>query len=182
MECVDGGVAERRLQRAKPGVRHRSGPNQQTGPPLPSGRMSVQWAMGQAVLYAVALLLAWPLRNADGPECFVLVCLAALFTVAYSVPPLRTKRYGWRANLTIAIPEGGSSEGGRMVHRRSGLLRRNRGSSADFSSYSFWERAPPRITQTSKAMKKAESGTCPFEWVGERPMRRLSPSTCCLGS
>lgn len=75
--------------------------------PLPSGRMSVPWAMGQAVgLYAVALLLAWPLRNADGPECLVLVCLAALFTVAYSVPPLRTKRFGWRANLTIAIPRG----------------------------------------------------------------------------
>ena len=75
--------------------------------PLPSGRMSASFAMGQAVvLYWIALWLAWPLRNQDGPECFVLVCIATGFTVAYSVPPLRAKRFGWMANLTIAIPRG----------------------------------------------------------------------------
>lgn len=75
--------------------------------PLPSGRMSVSAARWQSLcLYATALLMAWPLTNEEGRECFVLVCIAALFTVAYSVPPLRTKRFGWRANLTIAIPRG----------------------------------------------------------------------------
>lgn len=75
--------------------------------PLPSGRMSTSFALVQAVvLYGVALLMAWPLCNQNGPECFVLACIAALFTVAYSVPPLRTKRFGWLANLTIAIPRG----------------------------------------------------------------------------
>jgi len=75
--------------------------------PLPSGRMSRSFAMRQSLgMYSVALLMAWPIRNEQGPECFILVCMAALFTVAYSVPPLRTKRYGWRANLTIAIPRG----------------------------------------------------------------------------
>ena len=77
------------------------------GRPLPSGKMSVRSAARQsAFLYVTALMLAWPLRNEHGPECFVLVCIAALFSLAYSVPPFRTKRFGWRANLTIAIPRG----------------------------------------------------------------------------
>jgi len=75
--------------------------------PLPSGRLSTAFALGQALfLYGIALLLAWPLSNQNGPECFALVCIAALFTVVYSVPPFRTKRFGWMANLTIAIPRG----------------------------------------------------------------------------
>jgi 4-hydroxybenzoate polyprenyltransferase len=32
--------------------------------------------------------------------------LAALATVVYSVPPFRIKRFGWWANVTIAIPRG----------------------------------------------------------------------------
>ena len=75
--------------------------------PIPSGRMSRSSAIKQAVgMYIAALMMAWPMRNEAGRECFILVCVAALFTLVYSVPPLRTKRFGWRANLTIAIPRG----------------------------------------------------------------------------
>lgn len=81
--------------------------------PIPSGRsgLGLAWTL-TAIFYAVALVLAW---FADPPEgvpghgrhqCFVIVLVAAFLTWAYSAPPLRTKRLGWGANLTIAIPRG----------------------------------------------------------------------------
>jgi 4-hydroxybenzoate polyprenyltransferase len=71
--------------------------------PLPSDRMTRrEAAVVSAVLYCAALVLAW-LVNV---QCFVLVCVALLFTLAYSLPPIRTKRLGILANLTIAIPRG----------------------------------------------------------------------------
>jgi geranylgeranylglycerol-phosphate geranylgeranyltransferase len=83
--------------------------------PLTSGRLSMRdaWRFTYAT-YAVALVLAWLVAPA-GPsttlgtgrhECFWLVLVATLGTVIYSVPPLRTKRLGIWANLTIAIPRG----------------------------------------------------------------------------
>jgi len=39
-------------------------------------------------------------------ECFWLVVVAVMCTFIYSVPPLRTKRLGIWANVTIAIPRG----------------------------------------------------------------------------
>ncbi|MCA9728249.1 MAG: UbiA family prenyltransferase, partial [Candidatus Eisenbacteria bacterium] len=39
-------------------------------------------------------------------ECFFLASAAAVLTVVYSVPPLRTKSNAILANLTIAIPRG----------------------------------------------------------------------------
>lgn len=88
--------------------------------PLPSGRISIAGAGTiSAVAYAAALVLAWlvtypPAPGSDparapwwrGHDCFWVVVLGLLFTLAYSVPPLRTKRHWLLANLTIAIPRG----------------------------------------------------------------------------
>ena len=75
--------------------------------PLPSGRMSIQEAwLFTAVAYAVALLLAWLVAPGGRRECFWIVVGATLMTFVYSMPPLRTKRLGIWANVTIAIPRG----------------------------------------------------------------------------
>jgi chlorophyll/bacteriochlorophyll a synthase len=75
--------------------------------PLPSGRLSMRdaWAF-TAAAYAVALVLAWFVAPRGRHECFALVSAAAICTYVYSVPPLRTKRLGMWANLTIAVPRG----------------------------------------------------------------------------
>jgi 4-hydroxybenzoate polyprenyltransferase len=77
------------------------------GRPLPSGRLSVRSAwMFTVAAYVVASLLAWLVAPAGRHECFWIVLAAIGFTVAYSVPPLRTKRLGLLANVTIAVPRG----------------------------------------------------------------------------
>jgi 4-hydroxybenzoate polyprenyltransferase len=58
------------------------------------------------VTYAVALVLAWLVAPAGRHECFWLVAVAVVCTYIYSVPPMRTKRLGIWANVTIAIPRG----------------------------------------------------------------------------
>jgi len=74
---------------------------------LPSGRLSIRRAwMFTAVAYALALALAWMVHPGGRHECFALVAVAVLCTFIYSVPPLRTKRLGIWANVTIAIPRG----------------------------------------------------------------------------
>jgi 4-hydroxybenzoate polyprenyltransferase len=81
--------------------------------PIPSGRVSLAraWTVALA-LYAAALILAWladPIAGVPGHgsrQCFWIVLVATFLTWAYSAPPLRTKRWGWGANLTIAIPRG----------------------------------------------------------------------------
>ena len=75
--------------------------------PLPSGRLTV----GQAwqftwMTYALSLVLAWFVAPGGRHECFWLVAIAVVCTFIYSVPPLRTKRLGIWANITIAIPRG----------------------------------------------------------------------------
>ncbi len=73
------------------------------GRPIPSGRMSIREAAWVSVaMYVIAGILA-ALVNW---QCFVLAMVAAVATVAYSVPPFRTKRHGVAANVTIAIPRG----------------------------------------------------------------------------
>jgi 4-hydroxybenzoate polyprenyltransferase len=71
--------------------------------PLPSGRMT-KVAAGRlsAVLYACALVLGWLVNY----QCFLLALAAVLFTVAYSLPPIRTKRFWLLATFTIAVPRG----------------------------------------------------------------------------
>ena len=75
--------------------------------PLPSGRLSVAqvWWFTN-IAYAVSLVLAWLVAPAGRHECFWLVAVAVVCTYIYSVPPLRTKRLGIWANVTIAIPRG----------------------------------------------------------------------------
>ncbi|OFW05565.1 MAG: hypothetical protein A3H96_10850 [Acidobacteria bacterium RIFCSPLOWO2_02_FULL_67_36] len=75
--------------------------------PLPSGRLSRRdaWVFTW-VTYAIALVLAWIVAPGGRHECFWLVAAAVVCTYIYSVPPLRTKRRGVWANVTIAIPRG----------------------------------------------------------------------------
>jgi 4-hydroxybenzoate polyprenyltransferase len=74
---------------------------------LPSGRLSVRdaWTFTWAA-YIVALVLAWLVAPGGRHECFWIVVVATAITVMYSAPPLRTKRLGIWANVTIAIPRG----------------------------------------------------------------------------
>ena len=82
--------------------------------PLPSGRLTIAQAWRFTIItYVLALVLAWLV--VPGPaltlskgrhECFWLVLAAVVCTYIYSVPPLRTKRLGIWANVTIAIPRG----------------------------------------------------------------------------
>lgn len=75
--------------------------------PLPSGRLSLRNAwIFTWVTYAIALALAWFVQPAGRHECFWIVVAATIGTFVYSVPPLRTKRLGVWANITIAIPRG----------------------------------------------------------------------------
>jgi 4-hydroxybenzoate polyprenyltransferase len=75
--------------------------------PLPSGRLSVHDARAFTIAtYAIALVLAWLVAPHGRHECFWLVFVAMICTYIYSVPPLRTKRLGMWANVTIAVPRG----------------------------------------------------------------------------
>src|SRR6185437_14022940 len=75
--------------------------------PLPSARLSMREAWWFTIVtYVIALILAWMVAPAGRHECFWLVLVAVVCTYIYSVPPLRTKRLGIWANVTIAIPRG----------------------------------------------------------------------------
>jgi 4-hydroxybenzoate polyprenyltransferase len=75
--------------------------------PLPAGTMT----MGEAWTFTIAsFVLAWVLAWLAAPEgrreCFWIVLFTSVLVWAYSAPPLRTKRHGIWANVTIAIPRG----------------------------------------------------------------------------
>src|SRR5690348_2468937 len=79
--------------------------------PLPSGRLNLTQAWTFTVVtYVLALVLAWLVVPASSSstdhQCFWLVAIAVVCTLIYSMPPLRTKRLGIWANITIAIPRG----------------------------------------------------------------------------
>ncbi len=74
---------------------------------LPSGRLGLPAARRfTAVVWALALALAWFASPGPGRECFWIVVVASGFVWMYSAPPLRTKRLGMVANLTVAVPRG----------------------------------------------------------------------------
>jgi chlorophyll/bacteriochlorophyll a synthase len=75
--------------------------------PLPSGTLTIGEAWGFTVVTAaIAWLLAW-LASPDGRrECFWIVVFTTLLCWIYSAPPIWTKRRGFLANITIAIPRG----------------------------------------------------------------------------
>jgi 4-hydroxybenzoate polyprenyltransferase len=75
--------------------------------PLPAGMLTIREAwLFTAVTYAIALVLAWLIAPGGRRECFWIVLAAVVCTYLYSVPPLRTKRLGIWANVTIAVPRG----------------------------------------------------------------------------
>jgi 4-hydroxybenzoate polyprenyltransferase len=75
--------------------------------PLPSGTLSIPQAWGFTIAaFAVAWVLAWLAAPEGRRECFWIVMFTSVLVWAYSAPPLRTKRHGIWANVTIAIPRG----------------------------------------------------------------------------
>jgi 4-hydroxybenzoate polyprenyltransferase len=75
--------------------------------PLPSARLTRGEAWAVTILaYVLALWLAWLTAPGGRRECFWIVVVTTFITWAYSAPPLRTKRLGIWANITIAIPRG----------------------------------------------------------------------------
>jgi chlorophyll/bacteriochlorophyll a synthase len=78
--------------------------------PLPAGLLD----MGGAWRFtALCFVLAWVLAFLASPpglethrECFWIVLFTSVLVWAYSAPPLRTKRHGVWANVTIAVPRG----------------------------------------------------------------------------
>ena len=75
--------------------------------PVPSGAISPRAAnVFAAVLFVLANVLAYLIDVGAGRECFVIVLFTTFLTWAYSGPPLRWRRFGWRANLTVAVPRG----------------------------------------------------------------------------
>jgi 4-hydroxybenzoate polyprenyltransferase len=75
--------------------------------PLPSGRISTRDAwLWTWITYVAAIVLAWFVAPGGRHECFGIVIIAVICTFIYSMPPLRTKRLGIWANITIAIPRG----------------------------------------------------------------------------
>lgn len=78
------------------------------GRPLCTGEVS---PLGAAILAgasgAMALVLAAAVSALTGHwSTLALFIAAALFSAAYSVPPVRMKARGWWANLTVALPRG----------------------------------------------------------------------------
>ncbi|MFN0206156.1 MAG: UbiA prenyltransferase family protein [Planctomycetota bacterium] len=86
--------------------------------PLPAGEVTVaETIVYFTILYLISLGAAYfvtPLvKIANGPtgffathECFTIATIGAIFTLIYSCPPIRTKRWAWPAQITIAIPRG----------------------------------------------------------------------------
>jgi 4-hydroxybenzoate polyprenyltransferase len=75
--------------------------------PLPSRTLTIPQAWGFTIAaFAVAWILAWLAAPQGRRECFWIVMFTSVLVWAYSAPPLRTKRHGIWANLTIAIPRG----------------------------------------------------------------------------
>ncbi len=76
--------------------------------PLCTGEISVPAALLFAAVAGIAALLlaAWVSQQTGNWATLALFGAAAVFSIAYSVPPLRMKQRGWLANLTIALPRG----------------------------------------------------------------------------
>jgi 4-hydroxybenzoate polyprenyltransferase len=75
--------------------------------PLPTGALGIGEAWGFTLAsFVVAWILAWLADPIGRHECFWIVLFTSVLVWAYSAPPLRTKRHGIWANVTIAIPRG----------------------------------------------------------------------------
>jgi 4-hydroxybenzoate polyprenyltransferase len=75
--------------------------------PLPAGTLSMGEAWGFTwASFILSWLLAWFASPDLRRECFWIVLFTSVLVWAYSAPPLRTKRHGIWANVTIAVPRG----------------------------------------------------------------------------
>jgi 4-hydroxybenzoate polyprenyltransferase len=75
--------------------------------PLPAGALTLGQAWGFTIAsFLLAWLLAWLVNPVGRRECFWIVIFTSVLCWAYSAPPLWTKRRGFLANITIAIPRG----------------------------------------------------------------------------
>ncbi len=70
---------------------------------LPSGKITIKEAWTIASLLFIISLIFAGLVNW---QCFMMAAIASVMTYFYSAPPLRTKRLGIVANITIAVPRG----------------------------------------------------------------------------
>ena len=100
----DGGGPQRRQQRHQPDLRpgHRPGEQAEAADPVGTHehpRSGLGHARPLPARHGF-----W--RRSSTWQCFALATAAAVLTMVYSVPPLRTKRFGALANFTIAVPRG----------------------------------------------------------------------------
>ncbi|TAM84174.1 MAG: hypothetical protein EPN47_02330 [Acidobacteria bacterium] len=72
--------------------------------PLPSGQMTWRQAW---VFVAVTYFLALAMVAVINWQIFAIYVVAALATLAYSVPPVRLKKNTWGSNIIIALIRGG---------------------------------------------------------------------------
>ncbi len=72
--------------------------------PLPSGRMTWRQAW---TFVAITYFLALAMVAVINWQIFAIYILAALATLAYSVPPVRLKRSTWGSNIIISLIRGG---------------------------------------------------------------------------
>lgn len=72
--------------------------------PLPSGRMTWRQAW---TFVAITYFLALAMVAAINWQIFAIYVVAALATLAYSVPPVRLKRSTWGSNIIISLIRGG---------------------------------------------------------------------------
>ena len=72
--------------------------------PLPSGRMTRRQAW---VFVGVTYLIALAMVAVINWQIFAIYIVAALATLAYSVPPVRLKQSTWGSNVIIALIRGG---------------------------------------------------------------------------
>ncbi len=72
--------------------------------PLPSGQMTRRQAW---IFVAVTYFLALAMVAIINWQIFAIYIVAALATLAYSVPPVRLKRHTWGSNAIIALIRGG---------------------------------------------------------------------------
>jgi 4-hydroxybenzoate polyprenyltransferase len=75
--------------------------------PLPSGTLTLRQAWGFTwITFVLAWWLAWLATPSERHQCFWIVVITTGLCWLYSAPPLWTKRRGFWANITIAIPRG----------------------------------------------------------------------------
>ncbi len=75
--------------------------------PIPRGTITLGEArVATAILYALAVGIAFLIRPAGTPEVGWIVAFTAVLTWIYSAPPVRARNSWWLGPLVIAVPRG----------------------------------------------------------------------------